>query len=209
MRHAWLLLALTAGCYGGQQFDWEARAIIALEPQRVPVAAFGAAGPTATWLSIHTDGVDLVYPLAADGDELVLQSAFDGIAPSVFYDPYDGSAQLPGPGSLIVSLGVPHPPPPPEVAPGEQPFSGSFELSILGGADPIQVPVRLTPVFDPCRYGSGTDQNAEPIPPAAVPVSTCFGGASCSPFDQDATTVVVPPFTLRIFVQLYCSESTG
>jgi hypothetical protein len=212
MKHAWLMMLLATGCYGGVAYDWQARAVIAVEPQRVPVAALGAIGPSAMWLSVRTDELDVVYPIDLDGTDAVLDSAFDGAGLSVTYDPYYADvSQRPRPGSLAIPLRAPFPPPPANEEPGDVPFTARFELSILGGAEPIRVPVRLAPVFDPCAFlgGPGTA-----IPAVAIPqIATCLDGSACTtpdvPFVQTPTAVTVPPFVIRIFVQTSCSESIG
>ncbi len=193
MRHAWIGLVLASGCYGGVQFDWEARAVIGVRPQAIPIDQLGAVAETATWLSIRTDEADITYPLRIDGPYLVVDSAFDEAGLSAIYDPYGPDvASRPRPGSFALQLEAPFPRPSPEQAPGEQRFQAAFELSILGGPDPVRIPVRLEPTFDPC------DVPAQPIPPNALPS-----------FVQDATSVTIPPFTIRVIIQVACSESIG
>ena len=213
MRYAAIAMVLATGC-GGEWFEWEARAVIGVEPQHVPVAALGPAGPMALWFSVRTDDLDVVYPLRISGTEVMLDSAFDGTAISSTYDPYYAdTAQRPRPGSLAIDLHGPFPQPDPAKPPGDQPFAGTFELSILGGAMPARVGVQLAPTFDPCGY-QWPVEGVPPIPANALPVTaTCFDGTSCVspgvPFAQTPTSVVVPPFVIRIYVQTSCSESTG
>jgi hypothetical protein len=212
MKHGWMVMLLASGCYGGVAYDWQARAVIAVEPQRVPLASLGPIGATAMWLSVRTDDVDVVYPIDVQGTEAVLDSAFDGAELPTNYDPYYADvAARPRPGSLALALRPPYPAPPANEEPGEVPFTARFELSILGDGEPIRVPVRLAPRFDPCAFLSAP---ATLIPATAIPQSaTCLDGSACAtpdtPFVQTPTAITVPPFVIRIFVQTSCGESIG
>ncbi len=208
MRHALLVVVLASGCYGGVQFDWEARAVIGVRAQAIPIAQLGDVAATATWLSIRTDAADITYPLRIDGPYLVVDSAFDDVGLATVYDPYGPElASRPRPGSFAVPLDAPYPRPSPDQAPGEQPFHAAFELSILGGPEPVRIPVRLAPTFDPCRHGGWSAADAKSVPPIAPNASPL--SPTAPPFVQDATSVTIPPFTIRIIIQEACSESIG
>ncbi len=194
-------IGLASGCYGGQEFAWEARAVIAVEPQAVPASAIVAQAPR--WLSVRTLDADVVYPLRIDGDQVVLDSAFDGVALSVSYDPFDGAtAARPRPGSLAIQLAPPFPRPPNDQAPGELPFTADLEISVLGDGAPVRIPVHLVPRFDPCVVG-WRDPTA-PVAPISANATT-----QGAPLAQEPTKIVVPPFAIRVFVQAACSESIG
>ncbi len=200
-----IALALVTGCYAdGARFDFEARAVVGVEPQRVSAAAVPGAAD-ARWLSIRTGDADVLYQLEVDGTALVVTSAFTGQPMPVSYDPsFPDAAARPRPGSLALPLRGPVPGPDPSEVPGEIPFQGSFELSILGGDAPVRVPVQIAPSFDPCVAAwppGGTGEAAVPIAARAA-----SGGA---PLAQDATSVIVPPFTVRVFVQTSCVASAG
>ena len=213
MKHAWLVMLVASGCDGGVWYDYQARAVIAVEPQRVPLASLGAIGPSAMWLSVRTDDLDMVYPIDIQGTEAVLDSAFDGTGLPVTYDPYYADvAERPRPGSLTIALRPPFPPKPSDEEPQRLPFTARFELSILGGTgEPIRVPVRLAPAFDPCAFlwAPETAISADAVPQSTV----CLDGSACTtpeiPFAQTPTAVTIPPFVIRIFVQTSCGESVG
>jgi hypothetical protein len=199
MRHAWIVLALASGCYGGVQYDWEAQVVVGVEAQRVPASALPGA-MTAMWLSVRGGAGDLAYPLRLEGTDVVLDSAFDGAALPIRFEPYATPLAM-----RRASLAVPLRAPsgsrsPTDELPGEIEFSAKLELTILGGEEPVRMPLELRPVFDPCLllYTSFDDQ----VPPIAP-------NASGQAIDQDATQIQIGPFVLRVVVQTYCSESIG
>lgn len=207
MTRAWMVtvlgIVMASGCYGGQEFEWEARAVIAVERQAVPASAIVAQAGAPRWLSVRTLDADVVYPLRIDGDQVVLDSAYDGAAFPVSYDPFDAAtAARPRPGSLAIELAAPFPRPPNDQAPGELSFTADFEISVLGDGAPVRIPVRLVPRLDPCAY-----QWIDPATPVVpIPANATTQGA---PLVQEPTKIVVPPFAIRVFVQAACSESIG
>jgi hypothetical protein len=189
MKHACLLLAFASGCYGGVLYDWEAQVVVGVESQRVPASALPDAS-TAMWLSVRGGAGDIAYPLRLEGNELVLDSAFDGSALPVRFEPYVTPLAM-----RRASIAVPLRPPigersPTDVLPGELEFSAKLEITVLGGEEPVKMPLELRPVFDPCLLlYTSFDDEVPPIEPNATPN--------------------VGPFVLRIVVQTYCSESIG
>lgn len=215
MKHAPIALVLLGACYGGNQYDWEARAIVGAKPQRVPIAQLGAIGPTATHLSIRTVDVDLTYPLHIDGTDLVLDSLFDDTGYTVAYDPYsEDVATRPRPGSLAVEM---WPARYTEDEPGLQQFGGRLEVSVLDATNAARVKIELRPQFDPCAVGEyygDPRPDVTPLPPFATMSSrTCLDGTECVPpgatLSPTPTKLVVFPFVLTIRVQAACSVSTG
>lgn len=200
-----IALVLVAGCYAdGTSFEYQARAVVGIESQRASAAAVPGAA-TAMWIGIRTGDADVLYPLQLDGNELVVTSGFTGAPFPVTYDAsFPDAATRPRPGSLAVPLRGPFPPPDPSEAPGEQPFRGGFELSILGTTEPVRTSIQLSPTFDPCGgtwYPGSAGDLALPIAANASSAGTTLA--------QDATSVIVPPFTIRIFVQTSCVVSSG
>ncbi|MBA3458878.1 MAG: hypothetical protein H0T46_02885 [Deltaproteobacteria bacterium] len=197
MRHAWIVLALASGCYGGVQYDWDAQVVVGVESQRVPASALPGAA-SAMWLSVRGGAGDIAYPLRLEGSDLVLDSAFDGAALPVRFDPYVTpltmrSASIAVP--LRAAIGKRSPD---DELPGELEFSARLELTILGGEEPLRMPIDLRPSFDPCLllYTSFDDQ----VPPIDS------GGVAV---EQDVTQIKVGPFVMRVVLQTYCSESIG
>jgi hypothetical protein len=202
MKHGWLVLALASGCYGGVQYDWEAQVVVGVESQRVPASAIGADAATAMWLSVRGGAGDIAYPLRLEGTELVLDSAFDGAALPVQFEPYVTPLAM-----RPASIAVPLRPPigkrsPAEALPGEIDFSATLEITVLGGDEPVRTPLEIRPVFDPCLFlYTSFDDRVPPIAPNATSKGQVL--------DQDATQVHVGPFVLRVVVQTSCSESVG
>ena len=175
MKLALALVALMTGC-GGLAWDWEARAVVGAETQRVPLAGL----ENAAWLSIRGESGDVVYPLHAEGTELVLDSPFVAGALASRYDHYDGAVMRSG--LLVVPLAGSYPPPPPEKYPGDQPLRGTFGLVIrdAAGASLASRTVTIADLIDPC------------------------GTTPITPLGETIVGLVV-----QIFIQVSCQESIG
>ena len=189
MKHAWLVLALASGCYGGVLYDWDAQVVVGVESQRIPATAIPDA-TAAMWLSVRGGAGDIAYPLRLEGADLVLDSAFDGAPLPVRFEPYATPLAM-----RRASIAVPLRAPigkrsPDDVLPGELEFSAKLEITVLGGEEPVRMPVEIRPVFDPCLllYTSFDDE----VPPIEPNVQGNVG-----------------PFVLRVIVQTYCGESVG
>lgn len=196
------MLALASGCYGGVEYDWEAQVVVGVESQRIPASTLGTDAATAMWLSVRGGAGDLAYPLRLEGSDLVLDSAFDGSSLPVRFEPYATPLAM-----RRASIAVPLRAPigsrsTTDVLPGEIEFSAKLEITVLGGEEPIVMPLELRPVFDPCLllYTSFDDE---------VPPIDSNATSKGQVLEQDVTLVPVGPFVLRIVVQTYCSESIG
>jgi hypothetical protein len=199
MRHAWLVLALASGCYGGVRYDWAAQVVVGVEAQRVPASAFGADAATPMWLSVRGGAGDIAYPLRLEGSDVVLDSAFDATGLQVSFDPYATPLAMRR-ASLVVPLRAPiGVQSSSDVPPEAIEFSAKLDITVLG-EEPI--PLEIRPVFDPClSLYTGFDDEVPPIDSNAT--------SNGQVLDQDATQVKVGPFVLRIIVQTACGESIG
>lgn len=168
------LLALVTGC-GGIAWDWESRAVVGAEAQRVPAVLADAA-----WLSISGESGDVVYPLHAEGTDLVLDSPFVAGDLATRYDHYDGAVMRSG--VLVVPLDGTFPKPPPDKYPGDQDLHGRFALVVrdTAGATLAEKRVDLRDMIDPC----GTT----PITPL---------------------TETIAELVVQILIQVSCQESIG
>lgn len=146
MKLAFALVALLTGC-GGLAWDWESRAVVGAEAQRVPLTGL----EDATWLSIRGEGGDVAYPLHAEGTELVLDSPFVAGELASRYDAWDDAVVMRS-GLLVVPLDGPYPPPPREHYPGDQDLRGRFALVVrdAAGSSLVSKTVDLHELIDPC-----------------------------------------------------------
>lgn len=176
MRLAIALVVLMTGC-GGVAWDWESRAVVGAEAQRVPVAGL----ESAAWLSIRGENGDVVYPLHAEGAELVLDSPFVVGELASRYNAYDEAVVMRS-GLLVVPLSGPFPPSPRDHYPGDQDLRGRFEIVVrdAAGTTLATKTVSLKELIDPC----GTT----PITPL---------------------TATVAGLVVQILIQVSCSESIG
>ena len=159
MKLAIAFVVLAAGC-GGLAWDWEARAVVGAEEQRVALVGL----ENAAWLSIRGEGGDVAYPLRTEGTELVLDSPFVAGQLASRYDHYDDAVVMRS-GLLVVPLSGPYPPPPPEHYPGDVDLRGRFAIVVrdAAGAALASKTVDLRELIDPC----GTT----PITPLAATVA--------------------------------------
>lgn len=176
MKLAFALVALVTGC-GGVAWDWDSRAVVGAEAQRVPLAGL----ENAAWLSIRGESGDVVYPLHAEGAELVLDSPFVAGQLASRYNHYDEAVVMRS-GLLVVPLVGPYDRPPPDRYPGDRDLHGRFAIVVrdAAGAELASKMVSLHELIDPC----GTT----PITPL---VETVAG------------------LVVQILIQVACSESIG
>jgi hypothetical protein len=145
MKLALALVALVTGC-GGLAWDWEARAVVGAEAQRVPAAG----REDVAWLSIRAEGGDVVYPVHLEGTDLVLDSPFVAGSLASRYDHYEGVVMRSG--VLVVPLAARYPPPPPETYPADQDLRGRFALVLRDRAGVAlgSESVDIAELIDPC-----------------------------------------------------------
>ena len=176
MKLAFALVVLVAGC-GGVAWEWDSRAVVGAEAQRVPLAGL----ENAAWLSIRGESGDVVYPLHAEGTDLVLDSPFVAGDLASRYDQYDETVVMRS-GLLVVPLVGPYDRPPPDRYPGDRDLHGRFWIVVrdASGAPIASKMVDLHERIDPC----GTT----PITPLAETVAG---------------------LVVQILIQVACSESIG
>jgi hypothetical protein len=192
----------SCGC-GGAMNEGEARVVVGIEPQEVPVALF-AERPT--WVSLRADGAEVSYPLGKDGAVFHVESGFAGDLLGTYFEPWGDEVT----GALAVPLtdaGADD---------GESPereYRGELSL-VIGGdeGETAAVPVTVRPALDPCAWDD--DQPPEARPRATLDgAATCVDGTACTPpgtrVDSDERTFHVTPFQFltrvqRIWIQVAC-----
>ena len=209
MRSRLIALPFAAACgYGPTVYDYEARVVVGIEAQDVPVAAFAE---VPAWVSLRGSAADVAYPLVLDGDVLHLQSPFTPAMLATAYDPWWSTADTLATGALAVALGPSgstetEPPPLTELR-------GRFSLVVSGGEEPIEISVILRPELEPCGFDY-TQSPSEVRPVATLDGGvTCVDGTQCIPpgtrVDPDERTIFVAPFRIFARVQRYCGVSSG